>query len=62
MGIFNRQKQLCLMSYCHLKHEFYHGAGLGFKISLPSSSQDMLYSARNMRHLDAIIDAATIRL
>uniref|UniRef100_A0A0B7B4B5 Uncharacterized protein n=1 Tax=Arion vulgaris TaxID=1028688 RepID=A0A0B7B4B5_9EUPU len=39
-----------------------HGAGRGFSISFPLSSHDILYSARNVRHLEAIIDAATTLL
>lgn len=36
--------------------------GLGFKISFPVSSQDILYSANTVRHRAAIIDGATTLL
>lgn len=36
--------------------------GLGFKINFPVSSQDMLYSAKTVRHRAAIIDGATTLL
>jgi len=45
-----------------LKMSSCHGGGLGFKISFPLSSQDILYSARNVRHLEAMIEAATTLL
>lgn len=36
--------------------------GLGFKINFPVSSQDILYSAKTVRHRAAIIDGATTLL
>lgn len=40
----------------------HHEDGLGFRINLPVSSQDMLKSVRTCRALEATIEGATTRL